>query len=306
MTGHVPPTRAPDAARDQVPTIVDTDVGGDPDDALALAAAAHQVANLALVTTCDERGGDRARFARHLLDVLGRPDVPVVAGRDLGGTGYFCVGDLFPAGTPAQRSGQHGDLFGDVVGAVKAVCDRVGGPVRWIGLGPLTNLATVLTVHPGLADRLVVTQTGGAIRYRDPTRAEHNFRLDPQAAHTVLRLARGLRLVTSDITFNPAVEITAESRIYRALAAPGAPEWARLLRAHLDRWFADAYPATMQHDALTLSAALHLPFVAFDLHAVTLDPRARMRRDPRGNPVSLSVAADHPAFMAWLHTALPV
>jgi hypothetical protein len=40
------------------------------------------VPELSLVLTSDERGGERARFARHLLNLLGRPEVPVVAGAE--------------------------------------------------------------------------------------------------------------------------------------------------------------------------------------------------------------------------------
>lgn len=67
--------------------VLDTDVAGDPDDALALVAAARVLSQPPLVITTDECGGERARFARHLLDLLGRPDVPVVSGADLGNTG---------------------------------------------------------------------------------------------------------------------------------------------------------------------------------------------------------------------------
>ena len=64
--------------------IIDTDVGGDSDDAIALATAAFAVPELALVITTDEYGGQRARFARHFLDLLGRDDIAVVTGADLG------------------------------------------------------------------------------------------------------------------------------------------------------------------------------------------------------------------------------
>ncbi|MHA6793784.1 hypothetical protein ACVGVM_09750 [Pseudonocardia bannensis] len=76
------------------------------------------------------------------------------------------------------------------------------------------------------------------------------------------------------------LEITAGHPIYRALAASAAPEWAVVLAAHLDRWYAGWHPATIQHDALTLSAALELPFVDSVPTAVT--PR-RDRPDDRGH-----------------------
>jgi pyrimidine-specific ribonucleoside hydrolase len=78
------------------PMIVDTDVGGDPDDAVALVVAALSVPELSLVITTDELAGERARFARHLLDLCGRTDVAVVAGRQLRDDVAFTAAGLVP------------------------------------------------------------------------------------------------------------------------------------------------------------------------------------------------------------------
>ncbi|EWC63258.1 Inosine-uridine preferring nucleoside hydrolase [Actinokineospora spheciospongiae] len=275
------------------PLVVDTDAGGDPDDAVALVLAAAEP-TLALVTTVDELGGERARFARHLLDLLGRADVPVVAGADLGNTRMNCVEGLVPDDVPAQG--------GDVVEAVAEVCARTDGPVRWVGIGPASNLARVLTTRSDLRARLVVTQMGGAINYRDPSRAEHNFRVDPAAAATLVSTAELPKLVLSDTTFTPEIEITEGSDLHRALAA--GPAWARLVAAHLDRWFTRFHPGTIQHDALALAAALQLPYVDLFHERVLLDGIGRMTVDPAGHRVRVSGGANHPAFLRWLTRGL--
>lgn len=272
--------------------IIDTDIGGDPDDAIALAIAARSAPQLALVITCDEHDGDRARFARYLLDLLDRRDVPVIAGRSLGPTRYFAIDGLIPDEVPSQPT--------EVVDAVVELSRHAAEPVRWLGIGPLSNLAAVFAAQADVAARLTVTQMGGALRYRDPTRAEHNFRLDAPAAIRVLCDAHRPRLVTSDVTFVPDIELDRASEIYRLLAASDAPEWARLLTSHLDRWFGASHPSTFQHDPLTLSAALELPFVEFDYETVALDDQARMRRDESGAPVFLSRAARYDAFLRWM------
>lgn len=274
------------------PLVLDTDIGGDPDDAIALAVAARTVPQLALVVTSDEIDGQRARFARHLLNLLGRPEVPVVAGRDLGNTRYLCVHDLIPGAVPGQPD--------DVTAALDAVCQQADGPIRWVGIGPVSNLAAVLTARPHLVQRLKITQMGGALAYRDPTRAEHNFRLDPEAAATLLRLAERPALVLSDTTFTTEIEITQQSPIYRSLTADGAPPWAGLLRQHLDNWAAEFHPGTMQHDALTLASALGWPGVRFGREDISLDDQARMTRDPTGIQIKVSISADYPDFMTWL------
>lgn len=276
-----------------LPVVIDTDAGGDPDDAFALVAAAR-LPELALVLTGDELpGGERARFVRLLLDELGRPEVPVVAGRDLGNTRLHCVRGLVPDTVPAQPA--------DVLAAVERVC---AGPVRWVGLGPMSNLAEVLTARPELAGRIRLTQMGGALHYRDPSRAEHNVRLDPAAARTVLAALDRPRLVLSDTTFTPELEIRVASDTHRGLADPAAPAWARLLAAHLAQWFTHFHPGTIQHDALTLSAALDLPFVSFTPARVAMDESGRMSRAEDGVAVELSGPADHGAFLDWLDEQL--
>ncbi|WP_280319483.1 nucleoside hydrolase [Nocardia wallacei] len=277
------------------PLIIDTDIGGDPDDAIALSCAALTAPELALVITSDEYQSDRARFARHLLDLLGRPDVPVVSGAQLGDTRYWVVDDLFP--------GHLADPAEDIMAAVTSVCTATDGPVRWVGMGPLTNLKRILTEMPQLAGQLVITQTGGAINYRDPARASHNFRLDPNAAVTVINKAAELRLVISDITTNDAIVVRRGDQFYTRLTAPGSPAWAALLGRHFDRWFDRFHPYTHQHDSLTLTAALRLPFVTFTKkRRFRIEPDARMFLDDNGHNTWLANGADYTGFLNWLNT----
>ncbi len=100
--------------------ILDTDIGGDPDDAVALMLAAGLVPELALVVTSDEVDGQRARFARYLLDLAGRPEVPVVSGRELNADAALCVDGLTPPSV--------GVVATDVAAAVADVCAEA--PVR--------------------------------------------------------------------------------------------------------------------------------------------------------------------------------
>jgi pyrimidine-specific ribonucleoside hydrolase len=272
--------------------IIDTDAGGDPDDAIALVIAAGEPA-LALVVTSDELSGERARFVRHLLDLLGRAEVPVVAGSDLGNTRLDCVKGLVPSSVPTQPT--------DVLAAVTATCSSTKDPVRWVGIGPASNLAMVLTERPELAKRLAVTQVGGALRYRDPERADHNFRTDPEAAAVALARARTPRLLLSEVTFTPEVEIAKGSRLHRRLADPAGPPWARLVAAHLGQWYERFHRATMQHDALALGTVLETDFVDFYRAHVVIDERGRTSvTGDDGFDVWLSGDARLAAYLSWL------
>jgi len=172
-------------------------------------------------------------------------------------------------------------------------------------MGPLTNLAAVQEARPELVARLQVTQMGGAIVYRDPSRAEHNFRMDPAAAIRMVPLLQRWdpAYVVSDVTFNPATEITPASPLYKRWAEPDAPQWAKVLKLHTDRWL-ERYPGSMQHDALTLAAALQWPGIRFTRERVVLDELARMSRSEDGVEIEMSVSADYQAFMGWLEAAL--
>ena len=195
-----------------LPVILDADIGGEPDDAMALVIAARELPELTLVLTSDEMSGQRARFARLLLDAAGRPDVPVVAGRQLSATPCFFAAGLTPGSVVAQPD--------DVAAAVRAACGRAGGAARWIGLGPLSNLAALLSRDPGLAQRLFITQLTGTVNRADPALPPRNFRLDPGAARQVLSAARYLRLVGFDAVGRPGCEITAATPVFRELAGP--------------------------------------------------------------------------------------
>jgi inosine-uridine nucleoside N-ribohydrolase len=192
------------------PLIIDTAVGDDPGAAVALVVAALGVCELALVVTHDEYDGQRARLARHLLDLCGRADVPVVAGRRCDQPGQVYCGGLIPARAPAPPW--------NVVAAVGAVCGHESsGAVRWLGLGALSNLADVLQARPWLAERLFVYQTGGPVDHGDPLRVEYPFALDPIAVTRVLAVLPRLWLVTRGSS-SACVGITPDSLCYRRVS----------------------------------------------------------------------------------------
>ena len=86
---------------------LDTDFGGDPDDACALALLlAWPEVEVIGVTTTLEHGGRRAGCARYVLGLARRSDIPVVAGAEetLTGNRFPCTWgderywpDSFPA-----------------------------------------------------------------------------------------------------------------------------------------------------------------------------------------------------------------
>ena len=108
--------------------------------------------------------------------------MPVAAGAALSDIDHFVLAGAIPDDVPAADPA-------DVVDAVSSLAGRSLGPLRWVGLAPMSNLARIIVEAPEVAARLQVTQMGAAIHCRRPRRAEHNVRLDLDAARVVLDAA---------------------------------------------------------------------------------------------------------------------
>lgn len=269
--------------------VLDSDTFYDPDDAVTLAIA-RTVPNL-VVVTADESRGRRARMVRRMLDLMDRPEVPVFAGVDLGGEHRFLLDDHLEGTVPQP----------DDLGVLAEICAATDGAIRWVGMGPMCNIARLLSVAPQLTERIVLTQMGGWLdRYRDKTRASHNFHTDPVSAGLALRVAYQPRLVLSDFTNVSQIEITADWAFLRHLREQGAPEWARLVAANFEAWFTRR-PSSRMHDPLTFAAALGLPFITFKTETVRIEQDARLFRDPAGRQISVPETVDYDSFLEWMH-----
>lgn len=175
--------------------ILDTDIGTNPDDCLALALvlASHELELVAL-TTVYGNVAQRARIALKLLHLRGtHSDLPVAMGADrplLGQrpvywAGYEGQGLLGPEDEALQPWKQHAvDLI------VEAVMAHPG-EITLVAIGPLTNVALAFLREPRMVGSLANLAVmggvvGGAHALHLPW-TERNFRSDPEAAQIVLR-----------------------------------------------------------------------------------------------------------------------
>ncbi|WP_157777255.1 nucleoside hydrolase [Nocardia terpenica] len=265
--------------------ILDTDIGGEPDDALALAVAAG-LPDLALVITSDEHQGRRAEFARHLLDLLLRSDVPVIAGRELGRYDNWAADGIVPRGVPASPT--------DVIGAVGALLGETSDPVRWIGTGPMSNLADVLTAIPA-ARQFTVTQVGGSHTWFTD-RAEPTIGADLPAARTVLSAGVQLRLLTAETTLDLYNVINRDTVEYDIMA-DSAESACVMLHNHMDVWLDHHRRNINQSALLALALALDLPFFTTSPTHIDLDPIGRIH--PGEHRVSMTDSVDYRAYHTW-------
>jgi len=176
------------ARRTKTKVIIDTDIGDDIDDAIALAfALGCPELDILGVTVVYGDVETRAKIARKLTRSWGRDDIPVRMGfeRPLG----F---EWFPGTVPEPCSQRAAVVAGPPVGddardAHQFIADcvrRHPGEVTVITLGAMTNVAAALCAEPGLADQMagVVSGAGAAL----PARSRG---LDWNVAYDVLAAA---------------------------------------------------------------------------------------------------------------------
>ena len=145
--------------------VLDTDIGTDVDDALALALAlASPELELVAVTTVAGDTALRARIAARLLALAGRADIPAHAG---------CAHALSSPGGFAWF-GHEGD--GILDGSRDSVAEepavdallrlfRAADDLELVAIGPLTNVAVALERDPTFARRVArLTVMGGWLR----------------------------------------------------------------------------------------------------------------------------------------------
>ncbi|GAB3438409.1 nucleoside hydrolase [Streptomonospora sediminis] len=145
--------------------------------------------------------------ALRLLELYGRPDVPVArgAGRALaqppnlgkGVHGENGLGEVAlpePAAAPVDHSAAE---------LLVREARAAPGTIDVLALGPLTNLALALSIEPGLPELLGrVVIMGGAVRAPGNVTplAEANVANDPEAAECVLAAGFDATLVALDVT----------------------------------------------------------------------------------------------------------
>jgi purine nucleosidase len=247
--------------------ILDTDIGTDVDDCLALALllGSPEIA-LEGITCVYGDVGLRARIVLKLLALRGRTAIPVMAGVEkplLGlrpvywegheGEGIIEAGDDTKF-TPAT------EFAPDFI--ARAVMDNPG-QIHLIAIAPLTNIAMAFLREPKVAQNLAhLTLMGGVARGLDRLDlpyAEHNIVSDPEAAHIVFSSGAPISVVPLDITTRVKVNREGLARI-RAGGTPFhaavADQLERYPRFRANGW-------TNLHDPLAVGGVIDSSFLTW-------------------------------------------
>jgi pyrimidine-specific ribonucleoside hydrolase len=264
--------------------ILDTDIGGDPDDAIALLLAlSSPEISLDLIVTNDEHQGHRALFAGKLLAELGY-NIPIARGGDIGNSKYCLVHDLVQGVSPQI----------EYISKIRRFVER-NDETFYVCIGPQTNLANFLEAAPDLHEKLVLVMMGGAVDYRRGEMAEHNIRYDIPAARKVFNALIPKHYVISDTTFNDKLIVDKHHNIYKRIA-----EKSPLLQKSFDAFFDYCYPESMMHDPLTLSTIIDPSFVQFERVKLHMDETGILRKNQTDTYTKVSSSARYEEFMLFL------
>ena len=204
-----------------IPIILDCDPGHDDAIALLLALASPELEVLGVTTVHGNQTLEKTtQNALRVLDLVGRPDLPVAAGAERPLTRELTVASHVhgesgldgPSLPPAGRAplGEHAVDFMERTIAAGAV------PVTLVPTGPLTNVALLLERTGGANIERIVLM-GGAIAEGNTTpAAEFNIWAEPEAAHAVFHAGLDTTMIGLDVTHRAVTTRAVHERLRAA------------------------------------------------------------------------------------------
>ena len=266
------------------PILIDCDPGHDDAIALLLALASPEVELLGVTTVAGNQTLEKTTTnALRVLELAGRGDVPVAAGAD-----RPLARELFIADYVHGESGLDGPELPEPrtkpvdQHAVDFLAEQILGsqlPVTLVPVGPLTNVALLLSRHPEAAEnveRIVIM--GGAVAEGNVTpAAEFNIYVDPEAAWRVFHSGLPVTMIGLDVT-HQALMMPAHVERLRASGDVGrfvAELHDFFVRYHERTYGTEGAPI---HDAVAVAQVLR-PGIVETLHRhVDVDCESRLCR----------------------------
>ena len=241
---------------EKVKLLIDTDIGDEIDDAMALYFAMSQGFELVGITTVFKNTDERARIAKRLLKLYGRgyENIPVLAGH---GTpiGEKAVEYAHTCHYHDAISSDEYAPDGDADAAVDFIiecCERYGEELCIVAIGPFTNIARAIERNAQAVNNAGKVVIMGGAYYRQY--ADWNVMCDARAADIMFRSLKNLECVGADVTHKTVLCRDEHEVMLNCKNDAAAIEIAELIRL----WSVvnpDRYPTL--HDPLAVYYAVH-------------------------------------------------
>jgi inosine-uridine nucleoside N-ribohydrolase len=287
--------------QEKIPIILDCDIGTDIDDTFALALAVlSPELDLRGVTSVSGDTKARALMCCRLLTAADRREVPVAIGEAekppqplRGWQGQY----VHHPAVLSKRTAQ--PIKEAAVEFMYAKLKAEPGKITLVAVGPLSNIAQLLTEHPDCKPwikRLVIM--GGSVRVgynnKPPIQAEFNIRADPKAAQVVFRSGVPLTVAPLDATTMLKLDPAMLARIFSARS-----NLTQQVECLWQLW--DQKSAPIMFDPVAVTLAFNESFCKLeDLHIEVDDKGFTREGDGKGKPnarVATSIKQDD--YLKW-------
>ncbi len=276
---------------------VDTDIGGDVDDALALTAILRtEGVRLAGISTGYLRPAWRAQAALEILRREGAAGVTVAVGADTPLCGAWNEANIPDTGVtprvPLPVSAEPG-----CEALLRAA--REDPELVLLAIGPLTNLALALRRDADTLRGRRLFVMGGRVATAEP---EWNLLCDPVAAAEVFSSQMEITLVP--------FEVTKQTQFSQAeVDAIRGTETRAFLRGMMDRFTERFGFLPIMHDPMAFAMLARPELFTFEGIRLSVGQDGGLTRggapgDGRSGEIRVAVAADQPAFRQWIKAAL--
>ena len=292
------------------PIVLDCDPGHDDAIALLLALASPELDLRGVTTVAGNQTLEKTTAnAIRVLEFVGRTDVSVAAGAD-----RPLVREPFVAAHVHGETGLDGPALPPAAGeavpqhAVDFLAEHARGATL-VAVGPLTNVALLLALHPDAAPKRIVLM-GGAIAEGNITpAAEFNIWADPEAARRVFASGVELTMVGLDVTHKALMTPEHADRLRTSSQA------GKLVAELFDfyhRFHKQTYdlPGSPIHDALALAHVLRRDLLETVERHVAIDCESELcrgrtvvdlwRRTGQEPNAHVAVGVDGEAFLELL------
>lgn len=247
-----------------IPVLLDTDIGSDIDDAVALAYLLKQPrCDLVGITTVTGDVAKRSAIAEAVCAAAGRRDIPIHAGAGKGllhGVGQREVPQYAAlAGKPHRKDWP----AGTAVDFLRRTIRSRPGEITLLSIGPLTNLALLFALDPEIPS-LLKAHVAMAGCFFDPM-PEWNCRVDPIAT-CMAYAARPPRCVSYglDVTFKVQMEMDEVRRRF-------VPTPLNIVGELAEVWFKGSKKLTY-HDPLAAACIFKPDLCAYEDGTIVVTP----------------------------------
>ncbi|NBD24928.1 nucleoside hydrolase [Paenibacillus glycinis] len=260
--------------------IIDTDIGDDIDDALAIAFALESPELDVLgITTVFKNVTARAKIAVQLLERAGRADIPVHAGI---GSPILNKADVneIPNQYDEARDGAAAGYGTDGIDFIVETIMASDGDITLVPIGPLTNIAIAILREPALRSKVKEIVMMGGCFYSHLS--EWNMRCDPEAARVVFESGIPIRAVGLDVTVQC---VLSKEDADRLMTSPKRS--AAYLPDLLARWRKVSDHEPMLHDPLAVCAVFDDLLLAFQQDDIVVETQGEYTRGQTYNRSAL-------------------